>query len=61
MKNYEIVLQDSFSFAIEKRTAQLTERQFNSVLLAIENKIIVYSKLIDGIHWNFVPVKITEL
>ena len=61
MKKYEITLEDNFSFAVEKRTTELTENQLNSVLQAIENKTIVFSKLVNGIHWNFVPVKIIEL
>lgn len=61
MKQYEITLEDAFSFAVVKKTAELTEKQLKSVLNAIEHKIIVYSKLINGIHWNFIPVKITEL
>ena len=61
MKQYEITLMDAFSFAVVKRTAELTENQLKSVLDSIDHKTIVYSKLIDGIHWQFVPVKITEL
>ena len=58
MEKYKITLRDTFSFAIVVREAELTEQQVISVKRAIENKIIVYSKLSDGIHWNFVPEKI---
>ena len=61
MKNYKIIFEDVFSFAIEVRTTKLTEKQYNSVLCAIDNKTIVFSKLINGIHWNFVPIKIDEI
>lgn len=61
MKRYEITFEDTFSFAVEKRITELTEKQLNSVLHAIESKTIVFSKLVNGIHWNLVPVKIIEL
>lgn len=61
MKKYEITLQGIFSFAVEKMNTELTDKQYSSVVNAIKNKTIVFSKFASSIHCSFVPVKIVEV
>lgn len=53
-KKYEITFEDTFSFAIDKKTAELTDAQYQKALQQKKDKDIVVNKYdkAQGIHYN---------